>query len=145
MCVFCFNFSSHRQRKFEFTGTFGNLIFRRASTWTPLKKVALTPRMARQGEVIPLITAEINAYESSTNEPHEQTSVLTGTSFLATFGDRTRDISKSDIAMITTTPSAHFWNTIKSSTECKRHNFQPPEQTSVIFAAFGDRTRDLWK
>ena len=37
-------------------------------------------RMARQGEVIPGM-GDANAQESSTSEPHEQTSVFIGTSF----------------------------------------------------------------
>ena len=61
-------------------------------SWHSIKNVVVAlPRMARQGEVIPL-TEDLNAEESLTNEPHEQTNVFIGTSFLAALGDRTQDI-----------------------------------------------------
>ncbi len=85
----CFHTSFH-ERKYQVA-----LHLRRATavallaaleTWAMSKteaagaNVALAhPRMARQGEVIP--ERDLNAEESSTNESHEQTSVVIGTSF----------------------------------------------------------------
>ena len=68
-------------------------------------------RIARQGEVITHME-EMNAEESSTNEPHERTSIFVGTVFfLSRLGIEPETSGNNDIAM-TTTPSAqgHYKN-----------------------------------